>query len=350
MVAVNLKGLHRVRSNGKTYYYAWRGGPRLEGEPGSREFLDAYTAARNPTAGLDRSRFATWVALYKDSDGFKDNAESTRAVWGPWLDRITDQFGALSVRHFDNPAFRVDIRKWRDKWKATPRTADLAKQVLSVVLTFIVGEGKLTTNICHEIPNLYHADRSDIIWEDAHLAQFLACEGILAEMKWAVRLAKLTGFRKTDLLKASWTHVGKYAIEIRTQKSSGKKSRGRRIATAPITEELRVLLGEIPKRATTILTSSKKRPWTADGFGSSFWKAMEDAGLHADGLDLHLHDLRGTFATIIYRAGFTIREIADTLGWTEDRVERLIDRYVKRDEILKDRIRRLEAVDAQKRG
>lgn len=69
---------------------------------------------------------------------------------------------------------------------------------------------------------------------------------------------------------------------------------------------------------------------------------MQDAGLHADGLDLHLHDLRGSFATVIYRAGLTIREIAETLGWTEDRVERLIDRYVKRDEILKDRIRRLE--------
>jgi integrase len=196
------------------------------------------------------------------------------------------------------------------------------------------------------IPNLYSADRSDVIWEEAHVKRLLECESASAEIKWAARLAKLTGFRKSDLLKVSWNHVERYAIEIRTQKSSGKKSRAKRTATAPMTQELRALLDEIPKRATTILTSSRNRPWTADGFGSSWWKAMEDAGLHGDDMDLHLHDFRGTFATFIYRAGFTIREIADTLGWTEERIERLIDRYVKRDEIMKDRIRRLESIRA----
>jgi integrase len=338
MVTVNLKGIHRVPSNGKVYYYAWRGGPRLEGEPGSAEFLDSYRAATDKTADLDRSRFSAWIALYRNSDDFKTLAETTREQWSIWLDRINDHFGKLSVRQFDRPAFRVDIRKWRDKWKATPRTADYAKQVLSRVLSFVVAEGKLTLNICEGIPNVYSADRSDIIWEEVHIAQLLGCEDVSAEIKWAARLAKLTGFRKTDLLRASWTHVGRYTLELRTS-----KSRRKRTAAAPLTQELRTLLDEIPKRATTILTSSKRRPWTPDGFGSSWWKAMEDAGLHTDDLDLHLHDFRGTFATFIYGAGFSIREIADTLGWKEDRVERLIDRYVKKDEIMRERIRKLEA-------
>jgi len=67
---------------------------------------------------------------------------------------------------------------------------------------------------------------------------------------------------------------------------------------------------------------------------------MKDSGL--SDTELHFHDLRGTAATNFYRAGFTSREIAQTLAWTEERVERLIDRYVKRDEILKDRIRRMD--------
>jgi len=37
-----------------------------------------------------------------------------------------------------------------------------------------------------------------------------------------------------------------------------------------------------------------------------------------------------------------LREIAEILGWSEDRVEKIINRYVKRDEILRDRIRRIE--------
>jgi hypothetical protein len=41
-------------------------------------------------------------------------------------------------------------------------------------------------------------------------------------------------------------------------------------------------------RSTTVLTSSKRRPWTAYGFGSSFNEAKHAAGI-AD-KDLHFHD------------------------------------------------------------
>lgn len=342
MVTVDLKGVHRVISKGRVYYYAWRGGPRLVGAPGSPEFLKSYQDARNPLANLDRGQFSTWVKLYRDSKSFRDSSPITRKKWAPWLDRIEDRFGKMSVRHFDNPEFRRDIKKWLATWEDKARTADYGKQVLSAVLSFIVGEGKLRENICFGISNLYSVDRSEIIWEERQIRQFLDHPDIAIELKWALRLARLTGFRKSDLLRVSWGHVGPHSIDIRTQKSSGKKSRRKRTASAPTTQELRELLAEIPRRATTILTSSKKRSWTADGFGSSWWKAMEDCGLHAGGIDLHLHDLRGTFATDIYRAGFSVREIAETLGWAEDQVERLISRYVKRDEIMKERVRRLE--------
>jgi hypothetical protein len=45
-----LKGIHKVKkrltSGGVNYhYYAWRGGPKLMGEPGSPEFIRAYQEA-----------------------------------------------------------------------------------------------------------------------------------------------------------------------------------------------------------------------------------------------------------------------------------------------------------------
>ena len=55
---VQLKGVHRVQkrlAGGRirTYYYAWRGGPRLKGDPGSPEFVVSYQQAhqerRRPT-------------------------------------------------------------------------------------------------------------------------------------------------------------------------------------------------------------------------------------------------------------------------------------------------------------
>jgi hypothetical protein len=49
-VRVHLKGIHSVRwrlASGEivTYHYAWRGGPRLIGKPGSPEFVRSYNEA-----------------------------------------------------------------------------------------------------------------------------------------------------------------------------------------------------------------------------------------------------------------------------------------------------------------
>lgn len=332
MVMVKLKGVAKVKARGQTYYYAWRGGPRLVGEPGSDEFMASLQEARNPLAGIDQRKFGAYVVMYRASDEYKGLADSTKYRWRPWLDEVKKEFGGLSVRQFDRPLIRVAIRKWRDKWKKTPRTADFGKQVLSRVCSFAVAEGAITTNPCVGVPNLYEADRSDIIWEKGDLDAL--CAKASKEVAWAARLAALTGLRYGDLFKLAWSHVGEHAIEIKTG-----KSRRRKTATIPITAELRALLDTIPKRATTVLTNSDGRPWK--GFGSSWNKAM--ARTWPAGRDLHFHDLRGTAATTLYGAGLTTREIAEIMAWSEDRVERLIDRYVKRDEILKDRIRRMEA-------
>jgi DNA-binding transcriptional regulator LsrR (DeoR family) len=63
---------------------------------------------------------------------------------------------------------------------------------------------------------------------------------------------------------------------------------------------------------------------------------------------LHFYDLRGTAATNFFRAGLTTREIAQVMAWSEDKVDRLIDRYVKRDEILRDRVHRIAASQYKK--
>lgn len=338
MPKVMLKGLHIVRSKSRVYYYAWRGGPRIDAPFGSPEFHAAFADARNPLADIDRRRFSAWITLYKASDEYRGLADTTRRLWGRWFDVIRDEFGTLSTRQFDRPQIRVDIKRWRNQWKDRPRTADVGKQVLSRILTFAVAEGGLGTNPCEGIPNVYSSNRADIIWEPADLDRL--CSHASKEVGQAARLAALTGLRQADLLKLSWSHVGAHAIEIRTG-----KSRGRKTATAPITDEVRQLLNSISRRSTRVLTNSDGKPWR--GFGSSWNKAMKLSGL-AD-RDLHFHDLRGTAATNFYRAGFSIREIAQTLAWSEDKIERLIDRYVKRDEIMKDRIRRLELSTRQEK-
>jgi integrase len=334
MVKVELRGIAKVTAKGRTYWYAWRGGPRLRGEPGTPEFMASYNEAIEGRRILDTGRFKSLVTLYRASTDYAKLADSTRSNWAPWLDRIADYFGELRIAQFDRPEkIRPIIRRWRNQWAAKPRTADYGMQVLSRVLSHAVDPlGKLAGNPSEGIKQLYTGDRSEIIWTEADIAALKkTCS---AEIAHAVDLASRTGLRLGDLMRLSWSHVGEDAITL----ASGK-SRGHREAIIPLYDDLRAVLARIPKRATTILTSSKRRPWTVDGFGSSFNTAKHDAGI-AD-KDLHFHDLRGTAATKFYIAGLSIRVIAEILAWSEDQVERIIRRYVARGAATKEAIRQL---------
>jgi integrase len=335
MARVNLKGIAKVTAKGRAYWYAWRGGPRLRGEPGSPEFVASYREAHESLRAPDTSRFRSLVVLYKASKDYAKNADTTKRNWGRWLDRIADYFGDLQVAQFDRPEkIRPVIRQWRNRWADKPRTADYGLQVLSRVLSYAVDPlGKLAGNPCEGIKQLYSVDRSEIIWTDAdivHLKQ--TCS---AEIAHAVDLASHTGLRLGDLLRLSWSHVGEDAITLATG-----KSRHRREAIIPLYGALWKVLDGIPRRSPTVLTNSRRRPWTVDGFGSSFNKAKTDAGL-ADA-DLHFHDLRGTAATRFYTAGLGERVIAEIMGWEEEHVARIIRRYVGRSAATKAIIRQLD--------
>jgi len=334
---VELKGIHTVKAKGNTYYYAWRGGPRLRGKPGSPEFHASYNEAVAELRTPDTGRFKSLVVAYKASADYKKLADSTRKQWSRWLDRITDYFGNLRIAQFDRPEkIRPVIRHWRNLWADKPRTADYGMQVLSRVLSHAVDPlGKIAGNPCEGIKQLYSNDRSEIIWTDSDIETIKKTCSL--EIAHAVDLAAYTGLRLSDLLRLSWSHIGEDAIVFATG-----KSRGRREAIIPLYDALHDVLARIPKRSTTILTNSRGRPWTSNGFGSSFNTAKHDAGIVDK--DMHFHDLRGTAATKFYIAGLPIRVIAEILAWSEDQVDRIIRRYVSRAAATKEAIRQLNQI------
>lgn len=322
---------YEVTAKGRVYRYAWRGkgAPRLFAEPGSAAFIQELADALATRKTGDTRKISGLCAMFRASDLWREKlSDKTKASWSPWLDRIQEHFGPLSIAQFDRPGIRPEIKRWRKAYAKTPRAADMGVQVLSRLLAFGVDEGKLTTNACAGLARLYRNDRSDVIWTEDDLKELEKFAS--PELMWAARLAMHTGLRQGDLLRLSWSHIKKDSIEIRTGKSREKKT-----AEIPIHDELRALLDEIPKRSTVVLTSTDKRPWKT-GFGSSWGKAVKAAKI-----DKHFHDLRGTAATKFYLANFTTREIAQIMTWGEDHVESLIDRYVKKDELLKDKIRRM---------
>lgn len=332
------KGVFRVWRNGREYRYAYRGGgPRLKAEPGSPAYIAELAAAQAARHAPDTSRMTGLVTLFKASEDWREKlSTSTRKLWAPHLDRIVAHFGSLSVKQFDRADIRPDIIRWRNSRRSTPRAADTGIQVLSRVLSFGRDEGLLTINACNGIGALYDNDRSDIIWEPADVRKLELVAS--PQLMWAARLAMLTGLRQADCRELTWAEVGDLAIERGVNKSRrGDGARPRKVALIPVHAELRALLDELPRRASTVLTNTHGKPWKT-GLSDSFADAAERAGV-----EKHFHDLRGTAATRFYFAGFNLREIAEIMGWEEASVERIVNRYVRRDAMLRARIERMDA-------
>jgi hypothetical protein len=55
----------------KTYWYAWRGGPALKGEPGAPEFIASYNAA----VAQDSAKLAVGATLSSLLDYFQSTSE-----------------------------------------------------------------------------------------------------------------------------------------------------------------------------------------------------------------------------------------------------------------------------------
>lgn len=338
MSVVRLKGLNKATkrlSSGKTetYWYAWRGGPRLEGKPGSPEFTASYLAAMKGRKTPSADNFSTLIARYKASPEFLGLRASTKREWMRWLDRIIVGLGSLPVSALNDPDVRADILQWRDKhWGDQPRSADYAIQVLSRVLSWAHGRALLKINAAEGIAHLWKSDRADVIWSEDEIACYIMVSPS-PEVGFILPLACLTGLRREDLALLEWSDVGDFAIVI----TAGKSRTGKE-AVVPLIPETRALLKEIRAhqlargfvRADRVLTTTRGMPWSPSGVSH----ALIDVKLTL-GIDKHLHDARGTFATRLRMAGLTAPQIADVLGWDGDRVERLLARYVDRNRIVR---------------
>ena len=367
---VRLKGLNRntkklADGSTVTYWYAWKGGPRLPGKPGSAAFVAAYNAAVADRKTPSTETLRSLASRYKGSPEFLKLSDKTRREWTRWLDRIMDDdptsplaIGGLTFKALDDRRVKADLLDWRDQWADRPRSADYGIQVLSRLLSWGVGRGLLAINAAAGIEQLYQSDRADQIWTADEVTRF-ADAAKSPEVGYIVRLACLTGLRREDLAQLCWSHVGDLAIV----KPTGK-SRGRRTAVVPLLDETQQLLKEIrtqqdrrhaelvasaerkkrpaPPKPLTVLSNTRGKPWSVDGLEHQVIDAKQAA---TPPIDKHLHDGRGSFATRLRKAGLTAPEIADILAWEEERVERLLATYVDRDSIVRgiaERIRKNE--------
>ena len=96
----------------------------------------------------------------------------------------------------------------------------------------------------------------------------------------------------------------------------------------PAGAPLKILLDGTERRSPLILTNSYGRPWTSDGFRTSWSKACARAGVTG----LTFHDLRGSAVVRLALAEATVPQIATFTGHSLKDVEAILDaHYLGRD-------------------
>ena len=335
---VRLKGLNwrtKKLASGAlvTYYWAWKGGPRLPGKPGDPAFIAAYNEAVARRVTPAQGVLLSILTGYQQSQDFLGLAERTRSDYAKLIKAVEKEFGDFPLSALSDRRTRAEFLAWRDRLALRSlRQADYAWTVLARVISWGHGRGLVAANPCERGGRLYGASRADKTWTDADERAFI--EKAPAHLHRALLLALWTGQRQGDLLRLPWSaYDGKH---IRLRQSKG----GRRVQV-PVGAPLRAALDATKRQSTIILTTSDGRPWTEDGFRSSWKKAVAKAGV----IGVTFHDLRGTAVTRLALAGCSEAEIATITGHALRDVRSILDaHYLSRDPALgESAIRKLEA-------
>ena len=325
---VRLKGLNsktkRLADGRKvTYYYAWKGGPRLPGQPGDPEFLAAYEEAASRKREAPAGALLSIINAYQASGEFRDREPRTRSDYVKQIKKIEAEFADFPLEALTDRRTRGEFLAWRDRLAVhSKRQADYAFAVLARILSWAHNRGLVLVNPCEKGGRLYRATRSDKIWTSADEAAFLAKAP--KHLHLALTLAIWTGQRQGDLLRLPWSAYDGKFIRLTQSKTAVR-------VIVPAGRPLKKALDAAQRRSPVILTTAAGKPWTAHGFSASWRKACARAGV----VGVTFHDLRGTAVTRLALAGATVPEIAAVTGHSLADVRSILDsNYLHRDPAL----------------
>lgn len=344
---VRLKGINKVRkklADGSfvTYHYAWKGGPRLEGAPGSPEFHASYNAAVEGRRLTPAGTLRAILDAYEASSDYTSLAPRTRTDYKKHIKHIEAEFGDFPIKGLEDRRTRGEFLAWRDRLAvASRRNADYRFAVFARVLSWGFDRGLTPLNPCERPGRLYRSTRSETIWSDADEAAFYAKAP--AHLHLALALALWTGQRQGDLLRLTWTAYDGQHIRLKQRKTGAR-------VVIPAGAPLKLAL-DAAKRQLAAIEEGKPRPltllatetgtsWTESGFRASWRKACAKAGV----VGVTFHDLRGTAVTRLALAGCSEAEIATLTGHSLRDVGAILDsHYLKRDGgLAESAIRKLE--------
>jgi integrase len=328
-----IKGIHRVRSkvaDGTTveYHYVFRGGPKfwtsLDTVPkNGPAYFQLYTEAlgdRSPALG----KFREIILKYLKSPEFKDLADRSKKDINTSISHpkgIDATFGDAPIAAFNDPKIRKVVYDWRDDWaERSYRTADARIAHLAAIVSFALDRGLLVQHHLQKVKKLYVADRSEIIWTNAEIDEF-----VRIAPKWVGNIlivATETGLRPGDIKRLNRAHLDKTLLGSRIVMNTNKRGR---VVSIPITKKMQALLDDLPAGQLQVIVGQKGAPIAnPDRLGQTISRWKQRTSITRD---INLYDARGTAATRLFRAGLALHDIALFMGWTPQHAAKMIEIY-----------------------
>lgn len=297
-----------------TYYYAWRGGPRLTSPPHSPEFVAEWQAAvatKAKPARMATGKLQDTIDAYRASADYRGLADETRKGYARCLTWIEGEFADLPIKALANPAIRGIMLDWRDGMALLhPRQADYRLSVLQAMLSWAWNRRRIPAHpLERNLGRVWRGSRVDKVYLPGDIARIATMP---AHIRLPAMLALETGQREGNILKLTWACYDGASLNVHQTKTGAR-------VRVPVTKALKALLDAAPRVAVTICTTSHGTPWTMDGFKSS-WRKVKPAGLT-------FHDLRGTAVTRLAVAGCTTPEIASITGHSLASVATILEKH-----------------------
>jgi integrase len=310
---MKVPGVKCYVSKGIAYAYDRKTGTRLTPPHNlySVEWFAALDAARAKAKPI-KEKAGTWgeaVAKYRTTPQFTGRAARTKADYQNVLD-WTKPLHGMPLAQWTR-GFVAELRN-KAKLKKGRRFANYVLSVVSVVFSVAIELELADTNPVREVKKIRrpkNEPRANRPWTDEEWEAVIdaAPRHLLAP----ILLGGVLGYRQGEVLS-----VPKGSYNSRTGTLQRISSKNGKLVTVQATERLVAALADLPSNdAPTLVVSTRKQPWTEDGFRTSFFRVirrLEAAGKIGPGLTFH--GLRHTAATRMRELGFDTRTIADMLG------------------------------------
>ena len=294
------------------------------GEPGTPEFIASYNEAAAQKIKAPKGQLLSLLQSYQASDDFRQLAQRTRDDYAGIIEHVIEpEYSDFPLSALGDKRTRGVFLEWRDKLALkSRRQADYAWTVLARVLSWSKNRGYISNNPCERGGRIYRGSRAEKIWTADDEATFRKSSS--AHLHLPLLLALWTGQRQGDLLRLPWSAYDGTHIRLKQSKTGCR-------VVIPVGAPLKAALDSTAKRSTIILTTAEGKPWTPDGFRSSWRKACSKAGI----VGVTFNDLRGTAVTRLALADCTEAEIATITGHSLRDVRSILDtHYLYRDAAL----------------